>query len=507
MKRDAALVVGIFLAAMALANPRGNMPLDDDWDFALATWNLARTGHFAVTPFTAVSLVAQAGWGAVWTRLFGESFEVLRVSTLVLAAAALVMFLALLREAGVPRGARLVAALALAFHPIFFWSSATFMTHVPFVFCGIVALFAHLRALRSGDARWMVAGALAVVASFLVRQTGIANVVPPLAILLLQRERITPRWRTFALLAASPVAIFAALAPWLLHSETLGHARLAGGAFTNVLDNVIYGALFALPLVLGSSPFRGRAFWIALAAIGVRIGLAAWPPPWRPWSLLLSSDASSGNILTNFGLGPWTTMDIRELAMTPPTTAGVPLRLAITLLALIVAAGAVALLRWKDLASQLAVAQIVASTAVLAVSGMYFDRYALDSTWPLLVLGALSLTRPRLAALALAVVALFCIVGARNYFAWNRARLELWQSLRDRGVAVESINAGYELNAWGRLAGRPIPPSRPAWRIHNDYVITFHPLPGYELVARSGDLLALRRTAAAKGVPSVTEWR
>ena len=37
----------------------GNFPLGDDWDFAIATWNFAHTGHFKFTHFTAVSLRAQ----------------------------------------------------------------------------------------------------------------------------------------------------------------------------------------------------------------------------------------------------------------------------------------------------------------------------------------------------------------------------------------------------------------------------------------------------------------
>lgn len=524
MKRDVALVIGVFLIALAIANPRGSMPLDDDWDFALSTWRLASSGHFSVTPFTAVSLVAQAAWGALFTRVFGASFEVLRLSTIVLAAATLAAFLALLEVAGVPRGARLLAALALAFHPIFFWSSATYMTHVPFLFFAIVALAAHCRALRDSDLRWMAVGALAVVASFLVRQTGVVNAIPPLALLLLRREQLNVRWRTFATVAALPIVVFGALAPWLLHAETLGHARLSADMGQTLVDNVLYGALFALPLLLVRLPRRLLLFWVALVAVGVRVAFAAWPPPWRPWSLLLSSDASSGNVLVNFGLGPWTTIDIRELAMLPPGAAGVPLRLAVTLLAVVAAALAISLIaeqaRSREVASQLASLQVVGSTAVLVVSGMYFDRYALDSLWALLLLGAIAIGRERRAlvigAAVLAFVAVGSVAGVHDYFAWNRARFELWQSLKQRGVPIEAVNAGYELNAWGRLDGRPMPATRPAWIVRNDYVLAFHLLPGYEVIDRrtylplfgpEREIFAERRTAAARDVPASTRWR
>ena len=173
MKRDVVLLLAIFAVAMLLVNPAGDFPLDDDWDFALATWAFARTGHFHFTPFTATSLHLQVLWGALWTLLFGESFNVLRASTLFLAACAIIAFYALLRQLSLSRAERFVACAALMFHPIFFWSSATYMTHVPYVFLSIAAMAAFLRGIDRRSAGWVVGGALLVVASMFVRQTGI----------------------------------------------------------------------------------------------------------------------------------------------------------------------------------------------------------------------------------------------------------------------------------------------------------------------------------------------
>src|SRR5436305_8290496 len=106
-------IVAIWAAAIAFVNPRGNFPIDDDWDFALATWRFAQTGHFHFTAFTAVSLRAQVLWGALWVRLFGESFDVLRASTLVLAALTIAVVHRTLAHAGAGRFARIAGALAL----------------------------------------------------------------------------------------------------------------------------------------------------------------------------------------------------------------------------------------------------------------------------------------------------------------------------------------------------------------------------------------------------------
>src|SRR5438270_10332098 len=183
-------IVAIFAAAIAFINPRGNFPLNDDWDFGLATWRFAETGHLQFTAFTAVSLRAQVLWGALWTRMFGESFNVLRMSTIVLAAATLVIVHRTLLRAGVPRFGRIVASLALGFHPIFLWSSCTFMTEVPFVFASSVALYAFTRAFEADDgSAWMVAACAATMTACFVRQTGITLVAAPLLMALFRRRK------------------------------------------------------------------------------------------------------------------------------------------------------------------------------------------------------------------------------------------------------------------------------------------------------------------------------
>src|SRR6266513_368205 len=106
-------IVAIWTAAIAFINPRGNFPIDDDWDFALATWRFAQTGHFHFTAFTAVSLRAQVLWGALWTDLGGERFEVLRASTLALSAATLVVVNRILHFTPLGAFGRMVATLAL----------------------------------------------------------------------------------------------------------------------------------------------------------------------------------------------------------------------------------------------------------------------------------------------------------------------------------------------------------------------------------------------------------
>src|SRR5881396_2612934 len=138
---DLAIVLGVWAAAIAIIHPRGEFPILDDWDFSVATWNFARTGHFHFTPFTAVSLRAQVLWGALWTRLLGESFEVLRLSTLTLSAATLLIINRILHYTTLRALARITATLALIVHPIFLWASCTYMTDVPYLFASALTFY------------------------------------------------------------------------------------------------------------------------------------------------------------------------------------------------------------------------------------------------------------------------------------------------------------------------------------------------------------------------------
>jgi hypothetical protein len=74
---------------------------------------LCANGQFAFTKFTAVSLRAQVIWGALWTRMFGESFEVLRASTLFPAVVAIVVVHRILLRAGAPGWGRVVGTLTM----------------------------------------------------------------------------------------------------------------------------------------------------------------------------------------------------------------------------------------------------------------------------------------------------------------------------------------------------------------------------------------------------------
>ena len=524
---EIAAILALWAAAVAFIRPRGDFPIDDDWDFALAAWRFASTGQFHFTPFTAVSLRAQVLWGALWTRLFGQSFDVLRASTLILALATLVVVHGTLLRAGVPRFGRIIATLAFGFHPIFLWSSCTFMTEVPFVFASSVALACFIRSFEEGAAPnlplipisplrqgeggrwgWILAGCLATIVACFVRQTGVTILAAPLLLALMRR-----RWRD-AMTISCTVGLFAATLllkrEWLAGSpqEFANHFKMWTESTFRLPEQIAvfdhYAtfnaqncALFFFPLVapLGLVFIRSaRRNDIVIAAViallfVVRVqSLIALGLTMPYFVSPYCCDIFAGNIFADFGLGPL------ALAGAYPFRLPYVARLGITYLSVVLAA----LLIWavvrrasRTNASLLALGMALFGSLALFGSGLYVDRYSFDSAWPLVI--ALPMILPwksravRVVSVgALVIIATFSTLAVQEYFSWNRARWTAIRDLRARGVAITAINAGaepfylYELSHGDQRMRRIYQfgvPDRP-------YTVAFEPLPGKRIIAR-----------------------
>jgi hypothetical protein len=387
----------------------------------------------------------------------------------------------------------MIATAALLFHPIFFWSSFTYMTHVPFVFCTVVAIYCYVRG-------WTAGGSLAVIASFFIRQTGVVTAIPAIIAATDRKKRA---------IAAAPLVVFALCLPILQHGEFGFHARPGEAPFHGALylfDHFSAAALFTLPILIPALAGARRKLIVAGAAaifVGrslLFIGFAN--PVWNP---VRTSTHLFGNILINLGLGPPTLVDVHLLGFPYPLHLADWARTALTLIAAAAGGILVAFLIEKRSRDQIFL-QVVCASAVLAFSQLWFDRYALDATWPLCILLVMWARPARIgvAVSLLVLLAVFDIYAVRDYMQWNRDRDQAWQSLIASGVTPSRINGGVELNA---MARDPFAQPRPEWTISNEYVLSFHPLPRYDVLGRYGRVYALRRQRDATSPPLAIKWR
>lgn len=537
-----------FLGVVGLVRPSGNFPLDDDWNFALATWFFERTGEFRFTRLTGMSLRLQVIWGAIWTRALGVSYETLRYSTLTLSLLTTLLFNRLLIRYQIRPMVRLIVILSLLFHPIFFWSSFTYMTHVPFVFLSLVSLHFFMRALDEDRWVWAVVAAAAVIGSYFIRQTGVVNAVPPLVMILMDGSAVRARrWTGFFALA--PIALFVVL--FLLtdllsgnpvqsrHHLSMMWSQPLTTPFTilrtcihYVLFNFQYAGIFFLPLTLPLAIF----FWrrgslsrrLLLSVSAVFLLRAGWLmmngyllPYWSPDYF---SDIFAGNVLVNLGLGPHTLPDVWRHEMTYPFALNWVSRFVLTITsALLGAVTLCTLIQIRKLGEGLdpqrtrlvlySAILCMAGTAVLLPSGYYFDRYALDSLWPFALISAVVIeampVRRSLAAALLVLVALFSTASTAEYLSWNRARWRAFALLRQQSVPLTKMDGGYEINEYFTAGVPTIARNREVrGKVGKEYLITFNQIDGYEVVSRfpfqrffglsEGSVLILHRTNPPK---------
>jgi len=169
-----AMISAVWLIMIILVNPVGNFPLNDDWSFAASARLLADSGHFVFPDWSAANIVAQIFWGSLFIKTFGFSFTVLRFSTLLLGLIAIIALYKLLREINTSSSLSAMGALLIAVNPIYFASSNTFMTDIPFYSFSVVALLFLARFLLYHNTSDIVLGIAAASLALLVRQLGFA---------------------------------------------------------------------------------------------------------------------------------------------------------------------------------------------------------------------------------------------------------------------------------------------------------------------------------------------
>ena len=138
-------LAGLWLVLIAVVPPRADFPLNDDWIYAKVVHHLVETGQYESNPYGDPTFILQAYWGAAFVKLFGFSFDTLRISTLVLGLVAVWSACWCAVEAGLSRRWAFFCGLILLVNPVFMNLSYTFMTDVPLIALSGVAIAGFLR--------------------------------------------------------------------------------------------------------------------------------------------------------------------------------------------------------------------------------------------------------------------------------------------------------------------------------------------------------------------------
>src|SRR5438874_3445805 len=319
----------IWICMVALTNPVGDFPLNDDWAYGYSVRRLLEQGQLRFSDWTGPNLFGQVLWGSLFCLPFGFSFTALRLSTAVLGLVGVLATYGILREIKTSRSIATLGALTLACCPIYFALSLTFMTDVPFTAFAIASLYFFIRGMRTESRLTIAASFVLASVAILIRQTGLALPVA-FACALLTKKGIKPRYVVSALiLVASGIGIQFAYQTWLfknglapakynnqifslLHQTRLGGRQLLREGVRISFFCLMYVGLLTAPLlpflVLKSqrdaelsrkkSLVATALMLVLLTAELIRIGELM--PIW-------------GNVLDNGGVGPYPTIKSETL--------------------------------------------------------------------------------------------------------------------------------------------------------------------------------------------------
>src|SRR5438552_11090140 len=190
---DILILAALWLASLLIVWPLGNFPLNDDWAFAKSVKHLLETGKYKPTPWAAMPLLTQTLWGTLFCLPAGFSFNALRCSTLLMSFAGITVTYFCLRYAHPSRLVAVLGSLTLAFNPIYFALSNTFMTDVTFTSLMMGSALFFFRNLQGDSKLDVVAGSFLALAATLSRQLSLA--IPlSFAVCLICRKGIKKGW-------------------------------------------------------------------------------------------------------------------------------------------------------------------------------------------------------------------------------------------------------------------------------------------------------------------------
>ncbi len=547
---DFFMVLGLILiwvAAVSLANPSGDFPLNDDWVYGLVVRNIMKTGHFQFISPASSNLFTQAYWGALFCIPSGFSFIALRLSTLVIAGLGVASLYGVIREVGSSRTAAALASLLLIFNPFYFGLAHTFMTDVPFTATLIICFYFYTIALKRDSTLHLVIALLFALAALGIRQYGLLFLGTFSAGYIVKKGL---HWRPISEVLGAiglGIALQWMYQHWLI---TSGQHDPSTDPIVQSYNQVIY-TLFQserLKLLIIILIYLGL-FTLPSLMVYQKIFFAKQRKAGNPYIEIVATIAAActavymvrktlpqlDNILTYAGLGPFTLRDTFILGINYPKQSG-PNILIWIFFAICGSAGFIILMllfgqttttilkiikqssnRRADFSRATTLiasdnfndpqneawlltallTSIVAYIFVLA-HGQIFDRYLLP-LYPLtLILASLFINRnsdfdlvgrpgKALILFLIGIFAYFSVASTHDYLAWNRAR---WQALNEltliQKISPRLIDGGYEFNGW-LLADRAYKqkPDKSYWFVDkDDYVIASGPLQGYKEIAR-----------------------
>lgn len=497
------VITVIWLIAFFIVKPFGEFPLNDDWAYSKNVFYLIEEGILKFTNWPAMTLIFHMISGAAFCKIFGFSFTILRISTIIISLIGLFFIYLIVNKTTKNNKISLFSALLIAFNPLYFSLSFTFMTDIPFITWSLIAVYFYLNYLNKSKLHYITLATIFSIFAILIRQTGI--LIPSVFFIIY----IYKNSKNFFLVFFSTFLVIASLIIfqyYLKYStklpdsyasanslfEKFNFLKFASKSVLRLKTLFLYTGLFLLPILL----FQFSEIWKNLTKkqkiIRTSISSIIFP-------LTLFNPFPTGNILYNFGLGPKLLKDgYFDVNISPalPEFVFIILKIAGSVGAILLVFYIISLLKNKNNITK----EKFIFFLILIIGGYLFyfslDKYSFDryylfaQIFILLLITHLPAKTNKItgiiSTLFFSIFLIFSISATHDYFSWNKARWEILNELEAQGISPENIDGGFEYNGWHQTAERSNIQDinqKSWWFVKNDdYVVSFGKIDGFEII-------------------------
>lgn len=499
------LFILIFACAEVIVNPLGDFPLNDDWTYGKAV-DSTITDTYSIGHFGAMTLFTHLMWGIFFVKIFGFSFTVLRLSTLVSVIIGMFFLDRLVFKITANKLTAFFACLVLLFNPMYFNLSNTYMTDVNFNTLFILYCYYAFRFFERNRIIYAIVIFTLSVLLVLLRQFGIIlPVCFSLACLFVEKRRVF--WFTFSLLGIGltyySLAMYESFLKGILYDASAykysGTIHLSDPDFWNMFSENFRNRYQILLLQIGVYVAPFAAIYISGIVKHIRkpvVALMILVNAVFAWWFFRDAEFPFRNIFENMSLGPETFFESLQAAV-PHTYSGAferPLLIAkyflstLTLTALswfVLSFFKDTKRAWRISAETVFLVAFSGSYAfMIFITESYFDRYHIL----LITAGVITLAwigknlkaDYKASVLILLVFFYVAVFGTKDYLTWNRIRWEAFYYLKEtKQVSPQKINGGFEVNCWVGTGGNWLHDYTSLEKF--DYLIQFKNEPGFKL--------------------------
>jgi len=485
-KRERALVwaLGVIPVFLMLILGGGvlNLPMNDEFSYARLAEAFSKTGRIQLNGWGTPLMLPQMVVGAAIIKIFGFNYGTLHWVGIVSTAVASGFLYRLLREAGAGMFTSITLWAAVMGTPMVLASGVSFLTDVPTMALCLVSWTFFAEALRtSGTAESQRPKVLVATVFALLAALNRQNVILPFGFAMLIVSGFRPAWRrilipgalltiTFGLLAVSiigklpyavPVHPIVGLLSLVGYPDIAIKFMVKFGIITGLL--VLPGVLFGIQLRKPSWPVAGLVIvWMMIFIIlpmsvkhiemfGPIFRLTIYGQYWTTMGVVVGGVHGFGDRTSVPNLGYlWSALgvvgNVASLALLANQFRGTLVHLK--------ARQALDASQVLSLALMTFVlVQCLSLVPWLALNNM-FDRYLLLII-PFVMAAHIAPIKetPRFqpirwgAAVVAACTVIWGLVSTHDYFAYSRARMELYKETLALGIAPENLDAGIEYNA------------------------------------------------------------